>query len=141
MRRDLIGFVFQAYNLLDSLTVEQNTIVPLRLAGRDLDAVHLREVAFAVGIAEHLDRRPSKLSGGQRQRVAIARALITRPEAVFAEEGLVWTLLARGAIATARTRAKLDDLAARVDDPRLFVCRLDVLSDDLGEAADVIVDL
>ena len=86
IRRDRIGFVFQAYNLLDSLTVGQNITVPLRLAGRPVDAAHLQEVASAVGIAEHLDRRPSKLSGGQRQRVAIARALITRPEAIFADE-------------------------------------------------------
>ncbi len=86
IRRDRIGFVFQAYNLLDSLTVEQNITVPLRLAGRAVDRAYLQEVASAVGIAEHLDRRPSKLSGGQRQRVAIARALITRPEAIFADE-------------------------------------------------------
>ena len=86
IRRDRVGFVFQAYNLLDSLTVEQNITVPLRLAGRATDAANVREVASAVGIGEFLDHRPGKLSGGQRQRVAIARALVTRPEAVFADE-------------------------------------------------------
>ena len=86
IRRERVGFVFQAYNLLGSLTAGQNITVPMLLAGRPVDAAHLREVASAVGIAEHLDRRPSKLSGGQQQRVAIARALITRPEAVFADE-------------------------------------------------------
>ena len=86
IRRDRIGFVFQAYNLLGSLTAGQNITLPLLLADRAVDADHLREVASAVGIAGHLDRRPSRLSGGQQQRVAIARALITRPEAVFADE-------------------------------------------------------
>ncbi len=86
IRRERIGFVFQAYNLLGSLTVEQNITLPLLLADQAVDAAHLNEVASAVGITGHLDRRPSQLSGGQQQRVAIARALITRPEAVFADE-------------------------------------------------------
>jgi len=86
IRRDRIGFVFQAYNLLGSLTAEQNITLPMLLADRTVDAAHLHEVASAVGIAGHLDRRPGQLSGGQQQRVAIARALITHPEAVFADE-------------------------------------------------------
>ena len=86
IRRDRIGFVFQAYNLLGSLTAGQNITLPLRLADRAVDADHLREVASAVGIGGHLDRKPGQLSGGQQQRVAIARALISRPEAVFADE-------------------------------------------------------
>ena len=86
IRRDRVGFVFQAYNLLGSLTAGQNITLPMRLADRAVDAAHLGEVASAVGIGEHLDRRPSQLSGGQQQRVAIARALISRPEAVFADE-------------------------------------------------------
>ncbi len=86
IRRERIGFVFQAYNLLQALTVEQNMTLPLRLANVRVDRAWLAEVAANVGLTEHLDRRPSQLSGGQQQRVAIARALVTRPDAVFADE-------------------------------------------------------
>ncbi|MER7659362.1 ABC transporter ATP-binding protein [Streptomyces albidoflavus] len=86
VRRERIGFIFQAYNLLSSLTVEENVSLPLRLADRKTDRAFLREVLAAVGLADHLKRRPSELSGGQQQRVAVARALITRPDAVVADE-------------------------------------------------------
>jgi putative ABC transport system ATP-binding protein len=86
LRRERIGFVFQAYNLLQALTVSQNITLPLRLAGARVDEGWLAEVAANVGLTEQLDRRPSQLSGGQQQRVAIARALVTRPDAVFADE-------------------------------------------------------
>lgn len=85
-RRERIGFVFQAYNLLDALTVEQNIVLPLRLAGRSYVDEQVRELIESVGLDIAGDRRPSTLSGGQQQRVAIARALITRPEAVFLDE-------------------------------------------------------
>lgn len=86
VRRDRIGFVFQAYNLLPSLTVEQNITLPLRLAGRAADHGWLREVVGRVGLDGRLDRLPAELSGGQQQRVAIARALVARPEVVLADE-------------------------------------------------------
>jgi putative ABC transport system ATP-binding protein len=86
IRRERVGFVFQAYNLLASLSVEQNITLPLRLAGRRVDRAWLHQVATAVGLAARLAARPSQLSGGEQQRVAIARALITRPEAIFADE-------------------------------------------------------
>src|SRR4051812_28105604 len=86
LRRKQIGFVFQAFNLMPSLTVAQNIGLPLRLDGRRARRAEVRDVASRVGLDERLRHRPSQLSGGQQQRVAIARALVTRPEVVFADE-------------------------------------------------------
>jgi putative ABC transport system ATP-binding protein len=86
LRRERIGFVFQAFNLMPSLTVTQNIGLPLRLDGRRARRSEIRDVAARVGLSERLRHRPSELSGGQQQRVAIARALVTRPEVVFADE-------------------------------------------------------
>ncbi|WP_329262980.1 ABC transporter ATP-binding protein [Streptomyces sp. NBC_01478] len=85
-RRGRIGFVFQQYNLLDTLTVAQNTVLPLKLAGRRVDRARAREILTAVGLGDRLGHRPEQLSGGQRQRVAIARALVTEPRLIFADE-------------------------------------------------------
>jgi putative ABC transport system ATP-binding protein len=85
-RRKHVGFVFQAYNLLPALTVEQNVTLPLLLAGNKVESGWLDRIIGAVGLRELRERRPAELSGGQQQRVAIARALITRPDAVFADE-------------------------------------------------------
>ncbi|MFD5908031.1 ABC transporter ATP-binding protein [Streptomyces massasporeus] len=86
LRRTRIGFVFQAFNLLPSLTVEQNVVLPMRLAGHRPDRRRAAEVLDQVGLADKARRRPGQLSGGQQQRVAIARALVTRPDVVFADE-------------------------------------------------------
>ena len=86
LRRTRLGFVFQAFNLLPSLTVEQNVVLPMRLAGHRPDRRRAAEVLTQVGLAGKARRRPGQLSGGQQQRVAIARALVTRPDVIFADE-------------------------------------------------------
>ncbi|GAA0916523.1 ABC transporter [Virgisporangium aurantiacum] len=109
LRRDRIGFVFQAYNLLGALTVADNVTLPVRLAGKSVDRGHLDTVLAAVGLAEQHDRRPSQLSGGQQQRVAIARALVTRPDLVCADEPT-------GALDSRSGRQVLDLLRKIVDE-------------------------
>ncbi|WP_432181817.1 ABC transporter ATP-binding protein [Streptomyces sp. NBC_00063] len=86
LRRDRIGFVFQSFNLLPSLTAAQNVALPLRLAGRRPARAEVREALGRVGLSERAGHRPSQLSGGQQQRVALARALITRPAVLFGDE-------------------------------------------------------
>ena len=86
LRRDRIGFVFQAFNLIPTLTAIENITLPMSLARREPDRDWLDAVITAVGLADRLKHRPSELSGGQQQRVAVARALASRPEIIFADE-------------------------------------------------------
>ena len=86
LRRDQVGFIFQAYNLLPTLTALENITLPLDLAGRKPDQAWLDQVIDTVGLRPRLTHRPTELSGGQQQRVAVARALATRPQIVFADE-------------------------------------------------------
>ena len=86
VRRDRIGFVFQTYNLIPTLTALENITLPSALAGRSPDKQWLDEVITTVRLRDRLDHRPSELSGGQQQRVAVARALVSRPEVIFADE-------------------------------------------------------
>jgi putative ABC transport system ATP-binding protein len=86
LRRDRIGFVFQAFNLVPTLTASENITLPMSLAGRRPDPDWLDQVIDTLGIANRLTHRPSELSGGQQQRVAVARALASRPEIIFADE-------------------------------------------------------
>src|SRR5215472_12838012 len=104
LRRERIGFVFQAFNLLPSLTVAQNIGLPMRLDGHRPRRSTVREVAARVGLDGRLRHRPSQLSGGQQQRVAIARALVTRPDVVFADEptGALDSRTGRGVLALLR---------------------------------------
>ena len=86
VRRDHVGFVFQAYNLLPVLSAEDNITLPLDIAGRSADRDWLSTIIETVGLTDRLRHRPTELSGGQQQRVAIARALAGRPEIIFADE-------------------------------------------------------
>jgi len=86
LRRDKVGFVFQAFNLLPVLDAEENILLPLRIAGRKPDDEWIGRLVEAIGIGDRLTHRPAELSGGQQQRVAIARALASRPAVVFADE-------------------------------------------------------
>ena len=86
LRRDKVGFVFQAFNLVPTLNARENITLPLDIAGTDVDAAWFDEVVKTIGIGDRLTHRPSQLSGGQQQRVAGARALVSRPEIVFADE-------------------------------------------------------
>jgi putative ABC transport system ATP-binding protein len=86
LRRTRIGFVFQSFNLVPTLTAGENIALPLTLAGREPDPGWFDEVIATVGLGDRLGHRPSELSGGQQQRVAVARALVTRPEVIFADE-------------------------------------------------------
>ncbi len=86
LRRDKIGFVFQAYNLIPTLTAKENITLPLDIAGRDVDQAWFDLVIDTTGLRDRLSHKPTELSGGQQQRVAGARALVSRPEIVFADE-------------------------------------------------------
>jgi len=108
LRRRRIGFVFQSFNLMGSLTAEQNVALPLRLDGRRPKAKVVREALARVGLADRARHRPGELSGGQQQRVAIARALVTGPEVIFADEPT-------GALDRRSGGAVLDLLRAAVD--------------------------
>uniref|UniRef100_UPI00351150F9 ABC transporter ATP-binding protein n=1 Tax=Streptomyces calvus TaxID=67282 RepID=UPI00351150F9 len=132
-RRGRIGFVFQQYNLLETLTVAQNTVLPLKLAGRRVDRGRAREILTAVGLGDRLGHRPDQLSGGQRQRVAIARALVTEPRVIFADEptGALDTRSAREVLTLLRQAVRVhgrtvvmvthDPVAASYADSVLFL--------------------
>ena len=86
IRRDSFGFIFQAFNLIPTLTAEENITLPASIAGRQPDLEWVKEVVETVDIADRLTHRPNELSGGQQQRVAAARAMATKPEVIFADE-------------------------------------------------------
>jgi putative ABC transport system ATP-binding protein len=86
LRRDRVGFIFQSYNLIPTLTAAENIVLPMKLAGRKPEAAWFDNVVATVGLGNRLGHRPSELSGGQQQRVAVARALVSRPQIIFADE-------------------------------------------------------
>ncbi|WP_406010519.1 ABC transporter ATP-binding protein [Streptomyces sp. NBC_00637] len=133
LRRDRVGFVFQAFNLVPTLTVEENIRLPLDLAGERGGSEWLDALVDAVGLRDRLLHRPSELSGGQQQRVAVARAFARRPDVVFADEptgnldsragGEVLGLLARTVRRTGRTVVMVthDPVAAAHADEVVFL--------------------
>ena len=86
LRRQRMGFIFQSFNLVPTLTAEENILLPLLLGGRDPNEEWRQQVVSSLGLGERLSHRPSELSGGQQQRVAVARALVTQPDIIFADE-------------------------------------------------------
>ncbi|UIX32020.1 ABC transporter ATP-binding protein [Streptomyces sp. GQFP] len=114
LRRKRIGFVFQAFNLLPSLTAEQNVALPLRLAGRRPKRSEVLDVLGQVGLRDRAGHRPSEMSGGQQQRVALARALVTRPEVLFGDEPT-------GALDSTTSREVLALLRSMVDNGQTVI--------------------
>jgi putative ABC transport system ATP-binding protein len=124
LRRTRIGFVFQSFNLIGSLTAAQNVALPLRLAGRRPSRSDVLATLASVGLADRARHRPRELSGGQQQRVAIARAMVTRPEVLFADEPT-------GALDSTAARTVLDLLRAMADGGQSIV----MVTHDPGAAA------
>jgi len=152
LRRRRVGFVFQSFNLLPSLTAEQNVVLPLRLAGRRPRRRDARGALARVGLADRARHRPAQLSGGQQQRVAIARALICEPDVIFADEptGALDSRSAREVLeilrqATDREGRTLvmvthDPVAAAVADRVLFLADGRIVDEMANPRADLVGD-
>jgi len=110
LRRDRIGFIFQSFNLLPTMTAAENIVLPMRIAGRKPDAAWVASIVETVGLTQRVGHRPSQLSGGQQQRVAAARALASRPQIVFADEPTGALDSRSGAELLAFLRTAVDDL-------------------------------
>ncbi|OUC99737.1 ABC transporter ATP-binding protein [Streptosporangium minutum] len=152
LRRKRIGFVFQAFNLVSSLTVTENITLPLKLAGVRVDRSWLEEIVNRVGLAGRTGHRPGELSGGQQQRVAIARALVTRPEVVFGDEptGALDTITARDVLTLLRevvttmgqtvVMVTHDPVAASYADTVLFLADGNVVDAMAAPSAEKVAD-
>ncbi|HEY8481203.1 MAG TPA: ABC transporter ATP-binding protein [Spirillospora sp.] len=151
-RRTRIGFVFQQFNLLPTLTVLENTVLPLKLAGRRPDREHARAVLARVGLGDRLGHLPAELSGGQQQRVAIARALVTQPRVVFADEptGALDTRAARDVLALLRESVRTfgqtivmvthDPVAASFADAVLYLADGRIVGDQTAPTAEAVAE-
>jgi putative ABC transport system ATP-binding protein len=114
LRREKVGFIFQAFNLIPTLSARENIVLPLSLAGRKPDKRWLDHVVGTVGLADRLDHRPSELSGGQQQRVAVARALAGQPEIIFGDEPTGNLDSRTGAEILAFMRAAVDEMGQTI---------------------------
>ena len=152
LRRRRVGFVFQSFNLLPSLTAEQNVVLPLRLAGQRPGRRAAREALARVGLADRARHRPAQLSGGQQQRVAIARALVCEPDVIFADEptGALDSRSARQVLGILREATDRDGrtivmvthdpVAAAVADRVLFLADGRIVDEMAKPSADVVSD-
>jgi putative ABC transport system ATP-binding protein len=114
LRRERVGFVFQAFNLVPTLTARENIVLPLSLGRRDPDPAWFDAVIAALGLGDRLGHRPAELSGGQQQRVAVARALVTRPQLVFGDEPTGNLDRTSGQELLALLRSSVDDLGQTI---------------------------
>ena len=114
LRRDKIGFIFQSFNLLPTMTAAENIVLPMRIAGRKPDQAWVDKIVETVGLSQRLKHRPTELSGGQQQRVAAARALASRPQIVFADEPTGALDSTSGAELLAFLRQAVDELGQTV---------------------------
>jgi putative ABC transport system ATP-binding protein len=152
LRRDRIGFVFQSFNLVPTLTALENITLPIEIAGRRPDEQWLREVIDRLGLADRLGHRPSELSGGQQQRVAVGRALAGRPEIIFADEPTGNLDSASSEEVVSILRAAVDELGQTVvivtHDPRaagradrvLFLADGHIVDEMRAPSADAVLD-
>jgi putative ABC transport system ATP-binding protein len=151
LRRHQVGFIFQFFNLLPSLTAQENILLPLQIAGEKPDKEWVGTVIERTGLADRLDHRPAQLSGGQQQRVAIARALISRPAVIFADEPTgnldsttgseILTLLREAVDAYQQTTVMVthDAGAAASADRVLFLADGLIVRDEQGQSAGDII--
>jgi putative ABC transport system ATP-binding protein len=130
LRRDKIGFVFQAFNLVPTLTAAENITLPMDLAGRKPDQAWLDQVVATVGLTDRLHHRPSELSGGQQQRVAVARALASRPEIIFGVKDMGQTVV----------MVTHDPVAASYADQVLFLADGRIVDRIEAPTADAVLD-
>jgi putative ABC transport system ATP-binding protein len=152
LRRDRIGFIFQAFNLIPTLNAAENITLPMDLAGTKPDRRWMEHVIAAVGLGDRLTHRPSELSGGQQQRVAVARALASRPEIVFADEPTgnldsrtgaeILTFMARAVTDLGQTIVMVthDPVAASYADRVVFLADGRVRGDLVSPTADSVLD-
>jgi putative ABC transport system ATP-binding protein len=152
LRRDEVGFVFQSFNLVPTLTAEENIRLPLSIAGKRPDPAWYRTVIEAVGLADRLGHRPNELSGGQQQRVAVARALASRPSIVFADEPTgnldshagaeVLSLLRRSVVEFGQTVVMVthDPVAAAYTDRVVFLADGRVVDEVRDPTREVVLD-
>ena len=152
LRRERIGFVFQAFNLVPTLTARENVVLPLTLGGKRPDEAWVAELTGTLGVADRIEHRPAELSGGQQQRVATARALVTPPELIFADEPTGNLDSRSAAELLAQIRRAVDEYRQTVvmvtHDPRaaayadrvLFLADGRVVSQLLHPTADLVLD-